>query len=75
MNTSVHIKPEVLINIKMRPIGDFTSYDQLKESWIDEALAQGKNIDFVFDSDPASISMWRRRGIFVFSCCQHEGEF
>jgi hypothetical protein len=32
-------------------------------------------IDSVFDSDPESIKMWRRRGIFVFNCAQHDEEF
>lgn len=62
-------------SLKMRPIGDSTPDDQLKESWLDEALAQGKTIDFVFDDRPKVIRMWRRRGIFVFNCCQHDEEF
>lgn len=61
--------------LKMRPIGDNTPDDQLKEKWLDEALAQGHKIDFVFDDRPKVIRMWRRRGIFVFNCCQHEEEF
>jgi hypothetical protein len=32
-------------------------------------------IDFVFDSDPKSIAMYRRRGIFVFNCAQNDEEF
>lgn len=27
-------------------------------------------IEFVFDRDPKSIEMWRRRGVFVFDCNQ-----
>ena len=61
--------------LKMRPIGDSTPDDVLKERWLDEALAQGKNIDFVFDDRPKVIRMWRRRGIFVFNCAQHDKEF
>lgn len=76
--------------LKMRPIGDYTPDDQLKERWLDEMIQQscddvvkGKKehhsgvneIDFVFDSDPQSIKMWRRRSIFVFNCCQNEEEF
>lgn len=61
--------------IKMRPIGDSTPDDVLKEQWLDEALAQGSNIDYVFDDRPKVIRMWRRRGIFVFNCCQHDKEF
>jgi len=64
--------PQIL---KMRPIGDNTPDDQLKERWMDEAIAEGKTIDFVFDDRPKVIRMWRRRGIFVFNCCQHDEEF
>lgn len=75
-------------NLRMRPIGDNTPDDQLKERWLDEycdVLYDNNrskyremiehDIQFVFDSDPESIAMWRRRGIFVFNCCQHYGEF
>lgn len=34
-----------------------------------------EKIDFVFDADPDSIAMWRRRGIFVFDVNQSEKEF
>ena len=63
------------ITVKMRPIGDYTPDDILKERWLDEAIAEGKKIDFVFDDRPKVIKMWRRRGIFVFNCCQHDEEF
>lgn len=63
------------INLKMRPVGDNTPDDQLKEKWLDETLDQGKKIDFVFDDRPKVIRMWRRHGIFVFNCCQHDQEF
>jgi hypothetical protein len=63
------------LKVKMRPVGDNTPDDHLKERWLDEAIAEGKKIDFVFDDRPKVIRMWRRRGIFVFNCCQHEGEF
>ena len=62
-------------SLKMRPIGDYTPDDELKEKWLDEVLAEGKTIDFVFDDRPKVIRMWRRRGIFVFNCCQHDEEF
>lgn len=61
--------------LKMRPIGDNTPDDVLKERWLDEALAQGKTIDFVFDDRPKVVRMWRRRGIFVFDCNQTGKEF
>ena len=58
--------------LKMRPIGDNTPLHELKERWLLDHLARGGNpIDFVFDSDHKSIQMWRRRGIFVFNCCQN----
>lgn len=63
-------------NLKMRPIGDSTPDDELKERWLDEHLARGgKPIEFAFDSDPQSIAMWRRRGVFVFDCNQSGTEF
>lgn len=63
------------INLKMRPIGDNTPDDQLKERWLDEAISKGKTIQFVFDDRPKVVRMWRRRGIFVFNCNQLDGEF
>lgn len=61
--------------LKMRPINDNTPDDELKEKWLDEALAQGKTIEYVFDDRPKVIRMWRRRGIFVFNCNQTGDEF
>lgn len=61
--------------LKMRPIGDSTPDDQLKERWLDETIKDGKKIEFVFDDRPKEIRMWRKRGIFVFNCCQHDEEF
>ena len=73
-----------LCPIKMRPIGDNASDDQLKERWLDEYLNsnewtkkvfenRGKcPIDFVFDAEPNSIHMWRRHSVFVFNCNQKE---
>ncbi len=61
--------------LKMRPIGNTEPDEVLKERWLDEAIAEGKTIDFVFDDRPKAIKMWRRRGIFVFNCCQHDEEF
>lgn len=79
--------------LKMRPVGDYTSDDQLKERWLDEYMFgekcefptlegaipcedyQENPIEFVFDDRFEAIRMWRRRGIFVFNCCQHEEEF
>lgn len=69
--------------LKMRPIGDNTPDDDLKERWLNGRCAdlitaqiEGKNpcrhdINFVFDANPKSIMMWQRRGIFVFNCLQY----
>ena len=72
-------------SLKMRPIGDTTPDDQLKDKWLDEYLLlpnmdiancpNANSIEFVFDSDPKSIAMWKRRGIFVLNCCQEDKEF
>lgn len=62
--------------LKMRPIGDSSPDDVLKERWIDEHLAAGgEPIQFVFDDRPKVVRMWRRRGIFVFDCNQTGEEF
>ncbi len=66
--------------LKMRPIGDNTPDDQLKERWLDETYQDTKwgrktTIEFAFDSEPDSITMWRRRGVFVFDCNQNGREF
>ncbi len=74
--------------LKMRPIGDYTPDDQLKERWLDEyimSLTEGQllsysinkkhPISFVFDDRPKVIRMWRRRGIFVFNCAQSDEDF
>lgn len=78
------------IELRMRPIGDNTPDDELKESWLDEYYHSGqgncplrwathdkccKKIDFVFDDRSKVVRMWQRRGIFVFNCCQHNKEF
>ena len=61
--------------LKMRPIGDYTPDDELKEKWLDEAIAQGKTIEAAFDDRPKVVRMWRRRGIFVFDVNQTGAEF
>lgn len=57
--------------LKMRPKGDVRLDWQLKEEWIDNHIANGgKPIEMVFESDPESIAMFRRKKIFVFDCRQ-----
>lgn len=63
-------------NLRMRPKGDSTPDDQLKESWLDDHIANGRQpIQMVFDDRPKVVRMWRRRGIFVFDCNQSGKEF
>lgn len=62
-------------HLKMRPIGDYTPDDKLKERWLDESIADGKQIQFVFDDRKKVVEMWRRRGIFVFDVSQGKGDF
>lgn len=61
--------------LKMRPIGDYTPDEHLKEKWLDEALAEGNTIDFVIDDRAKVCRMWQRRGIFVFDVSQGKGDF
>jgi len=78
------------ITLKMRPIGDSTPDDQLKEKWLDELIKNDPNtydvcgsdlihrpfpIEMVFDDRPKVVRMWRNRGIFVFNCAQNDEEF
>ena len=70
-------------SLKMRPSGDNTPDDVLKEKWLDELICSQSigwgymrhPVDYVFDDRPKVVRMWRRRGIFVFNCLQNEGEF
>jgi len=60
-------------HLKMRPIGDSTPDEILKERWLDEAIASGKTIEMVFEDRTKCVDMWRRRGI---TCLQvAEGNF
>ncbi len=66
--------------LKMRPIGDFTPDEQLKERWLEETYEETKwgrrtPIEYVFDDRPKVIDMWRRHGIFVFDCNQTGNRF
>lgn len=61
--------------IRMRPIGDSTPDEVLKKRWLDEALSEGRTIEYVFDDRPKVVRMWRENGIFVFDCNQKGEEF
>jgi len=49
----------------------------MREKWYDLHNVENprQDIDFVFESDPKSIAMWRRRGVFVFDVNQSGEEF
>lgn len=72
-NLSIHFCTRFceIEDLKMRPIGDYTPDNKLKEQWLDEALSRGENIEFVFENDYHSIKMFRKREIFVFDCSQN----
>lgn len=62
--------------LKMRPRGDSTPDDELKERWLDHLIANScKTVECVYDDRPKVVRMWRRRGIFVFNCNQNDEEF
>lgn len=66
--------------LKLRPLGDSTPDDILKEQWLDERIDDMGNqamsdIFFVVDDRPKVVRMWRRRGIFVFDVNQSGKEF
>ncbi len=71
-------------NLKMRPMGNDEPIEDLKKQWFNALLmdqvkkgcdcqVENHPIKFVFDSDPDSIEMWRRRKVFVFDCNQNKG--
>lgn len=60
------------VELRMRPIGNSTPDDQLKESWLDDLYEDTKwgrrhPVEMTFDDRDKVVAMWRRRGI---TCCQ-----
>lgn len=72
-----HINPryDFFDIIKMRPIGDYTPDEVLKERWLDVIVRENRTVDFVFDNKTKVIDMYRKRGIFVFDVNQTGKEF
>lgn len=61
---------KVNLPIKLRPTDDSRPSAQLKEAWLDEALAHSRPaVTLVFDDLQPCVDMWRRRGIL---CAQVE---
>jgi FMN phosphatase YigB (HAD superfamily) len=51
-------------NLKMRPAGDYTPDDQLKESWLHALSPKDRaRLVMVFDDRQRVVDMWRRNGI------------
>jgi len=55
--------------MKMRPNDDYTPDWQLKEKWLNEALAEGKQIEMVFEDRTRVVEMYRRHGIPCLQVC------
>lgn len=52
------------IKYKMRPAGDFTSDDVLKESWLHAMSPEDRaRLVIVFDDRDRVVNMWRRNGV------------
>ncbi len=74
-----HVSPcfkwaEESLTLRMRPAGDFTPDDQLKESWLHAMSPEDRaRLVMVFDDRDRVVSMWRRNGVV---CAQvAEGDF
>lgn len=71
--------------LKMRPIGDSSPDHELFEGWLDDYmhlpnmdvdnLPNANSIEMVFSANPQVISMFRRRGIFVFDVNQKRNNY
>lgn len=64
------IRPDFLY---MRPQSSFTKDDILKKKWLDQLLADGKNVMCAFDDRDKVVKMWRDNGISCFQVA--EGSF
>jgi hypothetical protein len=74
-----HVSPcfkwaEESLTLRMRPAGDHTPDDQLKESWLHTMSPEDRaRLVMVFDDRDRVVSMWRRNGVV---CAQvAEGDF
>lgn len=57
--------------LKMRPVGDYTPDEELKEKWLMEVGVE--NVLMVFDDRDKVVKMWRRHGVPCFQVA--EGNF
>lgn len=52
------------LELTMRPAGDYTPDDQLKESWLKAMSEEDKQrLVMVFDDRDRVVAMWRRNGV------------
>lgn len=52
------------VDLKMRPAGDYTFDDQLKESWLHAMSPEDRaRLVMVFDDRTRVVNMWRRNGV------------
>lgn len=63
-NVYVVDKDQLKLDLKMRPAGDFTPDDQLKESWLLAMNPEDRaRLVMVFDDRDRVVAMWRKHGI------------
>ena len=62
-----------LVVVRMRDHGDYTSDDELKWRWLQDARREGQGPDLVFDDRQKVVDMWRRKGVTCFQVA--EGNF
>lgn len=60
------INPDKIGFIYMRPAKDFTPDDVLKKKWLDQMVADGVDIQCVYDDRDKVVKMWRDNGITCF---------
>ncbi len=60
-------------DLYMRPAGDYRPDDVVKGELLDRIIADGYNVELVFDDRSRVVKLWRSRGL---TCCQvAEGDF
>lgn len=55
-----------LIDLRMRPHGDYTPDNELKRAWLEAAQEQDREPHLVFDDRQKVVDMWRAEGIPCF---------
>ena len=64
----------IALGVKMRPEGDYTPDEQLKERWLNEMSKEDRErLVAVFDDRQKVVDMWRRNGVTCFQVAK--GDF